>query len=69
MKGRWFPCDEVLERFGVERCCIVSEGEMEMMQQPEEGDVRCAKHGALLGTQEPVYGYTYEDARRKLGSM
>lgn len=63
---RFYECDEVFERGGAERCCINSEEDVDAAQQPNDGDLRCHKHGQLIGQRSGFYAEDVADARRRL---
>lgn len=64
--NRFYTCDEAYERKGAEHCCIFSGAELEAMHQPDDGELRCLKHGMLIGQGAYFRACDHDDARRRL---
>lgn len=59
----FYPCDVILERGGLETCCIYSELQVDEL---DADPPRCAKHDALIGQNKPIHARDVEHARQIL---
>lgn len=64
---KWYPCDRIKDRDGVNVCCIWSELQVDEARPPE-GSVRCGRHFELIGVGLGVKARDSEHAREILRS-